>query len=398
MAVPIRTTKHLVSGLWLAAMVAAVVVVVVGSADGLIDLRVYRVGGLAWLSDVRLYAPGFPKPLDGPALPFTYPPLAAALFSLLTLVPWTAAVLIWTIVGLLLLTAVCLVSAQHVYGKGHQAVLIGLAVAAGSLLLEPVKSTLDFGQINLLLMGLVALDCLLPKTKWPRGLLIGFAAAIKLTPAVFVLFFLPRKQFKPVVTAFASFVGFGLVGFALAPTDTKQYWFEALLDPGRVGGLAYVGNQSLRGVVHRLGLTGFAESATWVALSLAVVALVWLVVRRDRTDPVSALVAVAVAGLLVSPVSWTHHWVWIVPALVLLLRRSWPWAVALAALFATAPMWHLPQENDVELTWNWWQHIVGGSYVWAGLAILLLLLFLPTPPERREPAAAQAEVGYPQAA
>jgi alpha-1,2-mannosyltransferase len=371
-AVPVRTDKRLV-GAWVLVMAAALAVVLVRSGTGLIDLRVYRVGGQAWIEGVRLYAEGFPKPLDGPALPFTYPPIAAALFSVLAVVPWPVAVIVWTGVGLALLTAVCLATARHVHGRGERAVLVGLGVAAGSLLLEPVRETLDFGQINLLLMGLVALDCLLPKTRWPRGLLIGFAAAIKLTPAVFVLFFLPRGQWKPMVTAFASFVGFGLIGFAVAPTDTKQYWFDALLDPGRVGGLAYVGNQSLRGLVHRLGLTGFAESATWALLSLAVVALVWLAVRHAGDD-VSALLAVAVGGLLVSPVSWSHHWVWIAPGLVLLLHRSRLWAGLLAALFLVAPMWFLPHEKDLELQWSWWQHVVGNAYVWVGLAVLVLLV------------------------
>ncbi|MEU7527821.1 glycosyltransferase 87 family protein [Saccharothrix sp. NPDC042600] len=382
MAVPVRTDKRAL-GLWLLVMAAALAVVLVRSGTGLIDLRVYRVGGRAWLEGVRLYAEGFPKPLDGPALPFTYPPIAAFLFSLLALVPWPAAVLVWTVVGLGLLTAVCVVTAQHLHGRVEKAVMLGLAFASGSLLLEPVRATLDFGQINLLLMGLVALDCLLPKTRWPRGLLIGFAAAIKLTPAVFVLFFLPRKRIRPVVTAFLSFVGFGLVGFAVAPTDTKQYWLESLLDPGRVGGLAYVGNQSLRGVVHRLGFTGFTETAVWGLLSLAVVVLVWFAVRRAQDD-VSALLAVAVGGLLVSPVSWSHHWVWVVPGLLLLVTVSRLGAGLLSALFLVAPMWRLPHEKDLELTWSWWQHVVGNAYVWVGLVVLVLLVRRPVP--RREPA------------
>ncbi|GGP50584.1 glycosyltransferase 87 family protein [Saccharothrix coeruleofusca] len=382
MAVLVRPDKRVV-GVWLAvvavAFAVALAVVLARSGTGLIDLRVYRVGGQAWLEGVRLYAEGFPKPLDGPALPFTYPPIAAVLFSVLAVVPWSMAVLLWTGTGLALLALVCLVTARHVYGRGAQALLVGLGVAAGSLVLEPVSATLDFGQINLLLMGLVALDCLLPRTRWPRGLLIGFAAAIKLTPAIFVLFFLARGRWKPVLTTVASFVGFGLAGLALAPTDTKQYWLDSLLDPGRVGGLAYVGNQSLRGVVHRLGLTGLAESATWALLSLAVVALVWVAVRRSR-DEVSALLAVAVGGLLISPVSWSHHWVWVAPGLILLtglVRARPPQALTalavLLALFLIAPQWYLPHEADRELAWSWWQHVVGDAYVWAGLVVLAVL-------------------------
>ncbi|GAA3869670.1 glycosyltransferase 87 family protein [Saccharothrix violaceirubra] len=361
-------------GLWAAVMIAALVVVLVRAGDGLIDLRVYRVGGRAWLEGVRLYAEGFPKPLDGPALPFTYPPIAAALFSLLALAAWPVAVFLWTALGLALLTAVSLATARHLYGRTARAVFVGLAVTAGSLVLEPVRQTLDFGQINLLLLGLVALDCLLPTTKWPRGLLIGVAAAIKLTPAVFVLFFLARKQVKPAVTAVVTFVACGLLGYAVAPTDTRDYWFDALLDPGRVGGLAYAGNQSLRGFVHRLGLTGFAETATWGVLCLAVLALVVLAVRRSGDDRVAGLLAVAIGGLLVSPVSWSHHWVWVVPALVYLVHRSWKWAVAVAVLFLLGPHWFLPREGDVELHWSWWQHVVGNAYVLAGVVALVPLV------------------------
>ncbi|MGM1063907.1 glycosyltransferase 87 family protein [Saccharothrix sp. Mg75] len=383
MVVPARVDKRVagVAVLWAGAVVTALVVVLgrSGGDIGLLDLRVYRTGGEAWLEGVRLYSDGFPKPLDGPSFPFTYPPLAAFLFSPLALVPWPAAVLIWTAVGLALLTGVCLVTAEHAYGRTHRALLVGLGVALGSLLLEPVTATLDFGQINLVLLGLAGLDCLLPRTRWPRGLLIGLAAAVKLTPLVFVLFFLPRRQIRPVVTAVASFVGFGLVGFAVAPTDSKEYWFHALLDPGRVGGLDYVANQSLRGLVNRWGFTGTAESGLWVALCLAAVALVWVAVARSGEDRVGAFLAVAVGGLLVSPVSWTHHWVWVVPAIAYLLHRSWPWAAAVALLFWLGPMWYVPYEDKLEQTWNWWQQVVGNAYVWAGLAALVVLALRPRP-------------------
>ncbi|MEV0680544.1 glycosyltransferase 87 family protein [Actinosynnema sp. NPDC050436] len=354
-------------------MAAATLVVLARSGSSLADLQVYRVGGQAWLGDFRLYIDDFAKPLDGPALPFTYPPLTAALFSLLTVPPWPAVVLVWTLSSLALFTVACVVCARHVHPNRERATTVGMALACGGLLLEPVRSTLDLGQVNLLLMGLVALDCLVPKTRWPRGLLIGIAAAVKLTPLVFVLFFLPRKQFKPVVTALATFAALGLAGFALAPTDSKRYWFESLLDPGRVGGLAYVGNQSLRGFLHRLWFPQAVETATWALLGLGVVVLVWWVVRRAGDDRLTALIAVAVGGLLISPVSWAHHWVWVVPGLLLLSRVGRRSGV-LVALFLVAPMWFLPNEPDPAHPWAWWQHVIGNAYVWAGAAVLVVHL------------------------
>ncbi|HEV2088432.1 MAG TPA: glycosyltransferase 87 family protein [Cryptosporangiaceae bacterium] len=372
---------RLTAGAWLVAMVVTVLVVLSWSRDGLIDLRVYRTGGAAWLADVRLYADQFPKPLDGPALPFTYPPIAAVLFGLLALLPWPAAVVGWTAAGLVLLTVACLVSARQVYGPGPAAAVVGMGVAAVSVLFEPVQATLGFGQVNLVILGLVVADCLLPRTPWPRGLLIGLAAAIKLTPAIFVLFFLPRRQWRPVGTAAASFVGFGLLGFVLAPTDSREYWLGALLDPSRVGGLPFVGNQSLNGMLIRIGLTDLPRLAVWALLGIAVLALVWVTVLRTRRagNDLAGLLAVAVGGLLISPVSWSHHWVWIVPGVVLLTRAVWRRpqlafaAAPLVAVFVDAPQWRLPHRDGLELRWQWWQQLAGNAYVWAGLGALVAL-------------------------
>ncbi len=361
--------------LWLLAMVATAVAVLLSGLHALIDLQVYRTGGQAWLSDVRLYAEGFPAPLSGPALPFTYPPIAAVLFSLFALLPWPAAIVVFTLLGLAGLSLTALAVARRTHRRRELAVLVGLAVAVAALAVEPVRQTLSFGQINLILMGLVAADCLVSRTRWPRGLLIGFAAAIKLTPVIFVLFFLARRQWRPMAVALAAFAAFGLLGWVLAPEDTAQYWFGALLDPGRVGGLAYATNQSLRGVLHRFGLAEGAETITWMLLSLCLLMCI--------RDEVTALLAVAVAGLLVSPVSWSHHWVWIVPALVPLTLVLWRgrWlargAGALVVLvFVVGPHWLLPRENDRELGWAWWQHLIGDSYVLVGLALLVLAAFV----------------------
>ncbi|WP_189060134.1 glycosyltransferase 87 family protein [Longimycelium tulufanense] len=377
--------KRLVSGLWLLAACASPLPLVllwglVSGGIGAVDLQVYRVGGEAWLRDIPLYAPGFPAPLHGPQLAFTYPPLAAVLFSVLALVPSSVALLLLTLAGFAALAATCVLAASRVglrpgYG-------IGLAIAAVGLAFEPVRETLSFGQINLILMGLIALDCLLPRTRWPRGMLIGVAAAIKLTPAVFVLFFLPRRQWKPVLTAAATFVACGLLGWVLAPRDTVAYWFGALLDPSRIGGLAYTANQSLRGVLHRLGLPAGTETVAWLGTSLLVVAVTWFVVRgaRGNGKDLAALIAVGATQLSISPVSWSHHWVWIAPAAVLLAGALWKyrdarlgWGVVVMLMFVLAPQWWMPRGGNHELDWSWWQHILGNVYVWSALAFLGVL-------------------------
>ncbi|TWP43382.1 DUF2029 domain-containing protein [Lentzea tibetensis] len=350
---------------WLFVVAAVTAIVLIRYGSGLLDLRVYQVGGEQWLNDKPLYLDGFPGPLG---LPFTYPPFAAILFSAVALLPWGLTVALWTIAGLLLFSSACLAAAWHI---PQRTIVIGLGVASGCLVLEPVRQSLELGQINLVLIGLVALDCLLPRTPWPRGMLIGIAAAIKLTPAIFILFFLPRRQWQPAVTAVLTFVGCAVIGWALAPKDTAQFWLHSMLDPGRVGGLAYTGNQSLKGLLFRLGI----DKPLWALLCLAVVALTWFVVARTRRDgdELAALLAVATAGLLVSPVSWSHHWVWIGPALILLYAHARKALIPAAIVFAIGPHWLLPNTGDQELRWSWWQHVVGNSYVWLGLALLVFL-------------------------
>jgi alpha-1,2-mannosyltransferase len=322
-----------------------------GFGTGLLDLRVYLAGGEAWRAGAALYTAEFHGP-NG--LPFTYPPFAAVLFGGLTSFPLPLNALLFTAAGIALFTAACVLAAPDARA--------GLGLAALGLLLEPLRGGLDLGQVNMVLLGLVAADCLLPRTPWPRGLLVGLAAAIKLTPAIFVLFFLSRGRWRPALTAVTTFAACGLLGWACAPDESEQFWFHAMLDPHRVGGLAYSANQSLRGLLFRLDV----PESGWLVAVVAVLAVTIVVLPRLRED-LTALVAVAAAGLLVSPVSWSHHWVWVVPALMLLRGRV---RIVVVAVFAIGPHWLLPTAGDRELAWTWWQHLLGNAYVWLALAFL----------------------------
>lgn len=370
--------------------VAALAVLLKPEPNGLIDLQVYRTGGNAWLHGMALYDRAFPGPLPGPHLPFTYPPLAAVLFATLTVLPWWVAVTLVSGVGLAGLALACWLAAARLRYEpagsdepaGSRAGVMLLAAAAAGIapLMEPVNQTVSFGQINLLLAGAVTADCLLRRTPWPRGALIGVAAAVKLTPAAFVLFFLARRQWRPALVAIASFAAAGLLGLLLAPRDTRDYWLGVLLDPSRIGGLAYTSNQSLRGLLHRLDLAAGVETAAWLALSaaVAVLAVFGIAAVRRRGDDTAALLVTAAAALLVSPVSWSHHWVWVVPGVVWLAayarRRRTRASVALLlgtlAVFMAAPFWWLPHRDDSELDWTVGQHVLGNAYVWVALAVV----------------------------
>lgn len=360
---------------WIGCLLATTLVVLLVATihpGGLLDLRVYRTGGVAWLRGIPLYGPEFPH-----RLPFTYPPISAVLFAGLGAMAWPSAVVVLTAAGLLALSATTFLAARSA-GIERPTWVAAAAVAAG-LALEPVRDTLMFGQINLVLMGLVATDCLLPRTRYPRGMLIGIAAAMKLTPAIFVLVFLARRQYSAVGTIAATFAG--VTGFALivAPVDSTTYWTSAVFDADRPGKAEFATNQSLRAALHRLDMSPFAESASWLLLAIAVLAAAWLGARRahEAGDRVRALVVVAAAGLLLSPISWSHHWVWIAPGIVLVAarayrrhgRRSWPAVLAVTVPF-TVGQHLLPHGNDQELGWTWWQHLVGNSYLLAALLLL----------------------------
>ncbi|CCH33904.1 glycosyltransferase 87 family protein [Actinosynnema sp. NPDC047251] len=364
---------------WALVMLANVVNVAVRPLGWSLDLRVYRAGGEAWLHGFPVYVDGFAVPIGGPDLPFTYPPIAVLVFALVALVPLPVAIVGIAVVNVLSLSAVCLVAAVRVHGRNQRALLWGLGSAAVVSVFDPIRETLWFGQINLILAVLVIVDCLLPRRFVPRGALIGLAAAIKLTPAAFALFFVARREWRPVLTAIGSFLVFGVIGFLVMPSDAQRFWLHALLDPGRVGRLTYASNQSMRGTLARLGLPDGAQVVTWVLLGLVVVGLAWFVAARFSRagDDLTAFLAVAVAGLLISPVSWGHHWVWIGPGLVLLgaaRRTDLRYRVVAAlvvAVFAVGPHWLFPRDNDVERDWAWWQQVVGNAYVWCGVAVLV---------------------------
>lgn len=382
----------------LLALVLAGLVVHTGGRH--IDLEVYRFGVQAWLGGGDLYGP-LPETSGRIALPFIYPPFAALVLAPFALVPWVVA---WS--GLLAasvaaLGATLFVVARRLWPSGGRggalsvasvALPLALAVTPGdptdfttppaglTWSLDPVLQTIEFGQINLLLMALVALDCLVDHPRWPRGTLIGIAAAIKLTPAAFVLFFLLRRDARAAVVAGVSGLVATGIGFAVAPAASVAFW---LGNPtGGVSGSVFFTNQSFQAVLARAGVDGPARTVVWLLLSAAVLALAVPVIRRAPA-PLALTVTAAVA-LLASPTSWSHHWVWVAPALLVAAASAWRarspgWAavtVASAAVFVVAPhRLGLPRAGEIERTWTGWQQVLGSTYVWFTV-ILLVVLFV----------------------
>lgn len=348
---------------------------------GYIDLQVYRDGAAMWL-DGDLY--GVWANVEGLWLPFTYPPLAAVAFVPLTAVglPAAAAVVFLTSILALVFTLWLVLRRIAPSMDRYRAAAVVLAVAGLSLFAEPVRENLSFGQVNIVLMAMVAADTLTRSPRWPRGMLIGVAMAVKLTPAGFLLYFLVKRDWRALATAAGSGVTATGVGALLAPDDSRRYWFEILRDTSRIGEPSYATNQSLKGMLFRLGLDGSVATVLWLTIGLGCVVLGALWMRRlfDADDDVSALLVNATVLLLISPVSWSHHWVWIAPAVVIFghaaatgrLSRGALWAgCAAVVVYAVGIHLYLPRHHGVELTWSWWQQIIGNGFALAALAILI---------------------------
>ncbi len=353
-----------------------------------LDLDVYRIASLTFLHGGNLYH-GLPPTSSGVALPFTYPPFAAVLLTPLAMVPMTVASMVVTLASITLM-GFTLREFTRSLSSGPLAEGLRLSIwwlLPVALFLEPVHSTLEYGQVNIALLALVSLDCLRPDPRWPRGALTGLAAAMKLTPAAFILFFLLRRDWRAAVTAAGSFAAATGTAFALDWHDSVQYWTHVITNTSRPGNPASASNQAISGLIARAGLDPQTHAGTiaWLALSAAVVVVTILGMRRALAadEPAWALSLNAFAGLLVSPISWTHHWVWAEPALlvlaVLAMRHSWraglPATAAGLAIFAVSPSWLLPSGHDAELRWAPWEQAAGNSYVIFAATVLLLSAF-----------------------
>ncbi|MBB4938364.1 alpha-1,2-mannosyltransferase [Streptosporangium album] len=315
----------------------------------LVDLDVYRTGGEAILSGRPVYDFVTPAPQ---LLPFTYPPIAALLATPLAMMSWPAAQWVWT--------ALVFVTLAVSVGHGFRALLgpsvpyrdilgrtvlgrrpadpetpvrtggLGLPMAFALLMvactyLMPIRDQVRFGQVDILLVALCLADCVARRPAWPRGMLIGLATAVKLTPGVFLIYLLvtgfgpgarpeQRRTFFMAVFTAALLT---LLPFLVIPADAADFWFHALLDPERLGANAATTNQSMRGMLIRLYLPDSLTSLLWLALVAAVAWYGFRHARRALLDGhvVTGVALVGLMAVLLSPVAWIHHLAWVVVVL-----------------------------------------------------------------------------------
>jgi len=228
------------------------------------------------------------------------------------------------------------------------------------LVYEPARDTFSFGQVNLVLLVLVR------GGRW-AGIGIGIATAIKLTPAVFVAYLIVTRRYRAAAVAAGTSAAATVLGVLIAPDASRAFWTSAVWDTDRVGKLAYVSNQSLRGVVARLD----AEAAWWLA-AVALALLCWAVRARWAAAAGDERAGFALTGALaclISPVTWVHHLVWLLPALLILLdRRRWALAGALWAVLSSSVVWLWWAGAD-----GWGATLGSNTYVWITAGLLLLL-------------------------
>ena len=358
----------------------------------MIDMVVYRAEGGAVAHGHDLYDLRVTKYL----LPATYPPFAAMLFTPTAWVPVPLLRILVTGANLGLLGVFGYLSALLVGWprRAMRPALVFLVVGLG-VWLEPVFTTLRYGQINLFIGVLVLYDLTRPDSSRSKGVALGLAAAIKITPGLFAVYLLLSGRIRAGVTAGISCLATMLVGVLVLPHASVEFWTGDLYDTGRVGKEYIVDNQSLRGVLDRVLHTTHSGTST-LLLSAAVAVLgltVAIGIHRDgegfpRARAWSVL-SCAITALLISPISWTHHWVWCVPLVVLLAaeaaherarasagllpRRRWRGtAIAVALGFCSFAMWMVPHKGLSNLRIPYALQPVAAIYPLLGLAFLLL--------------------------
>ncbi|MFJ2771827.1 glycosyltransferase 87 family protein [Streptomyces sp. NPDC087300] len=357
----------------LAVSLAALAVLCVVRRVPMADTLVYRAEGAAVANGGDLY--GFT--VTEWQLPATYPPFAAILFVPTTWLPVGALKAAFLVGNTALLTLLVRLSCTLVGLPGRAPLLC--AATAAALWLEPVFQTVLFGQINLALACLVLWDLTRRPGTLGKGFALGVAAGIKLTPAVFIAYYLLTGRVREGVTALASLAGTVAFGALVLPAASVDFFTRRVFETGRVGKAWIVDNQSLQGLVARL-LHDADPGLFWAVPALLVaVGGLWLAARVHAGAGAYAgprgMLVTAFTALLVCPISWSHHWVWCVPLLALLVAEGRPrLAAGVAVLFTARTFWLLPHQGDLDLRLPWWQQPLASPYALLCVALLASVL------------------------
>jgi alpha-1,2-mannosyltransferase len=384
---PAKRRIAVVVALWL---VTAGAHIWYGNRHNFLDLRIYDGAVRWWAHGHRLYDFAVPDKYQG-SLGFTYPPFAAVVMYPMAWLPVVAVIAVMFVVSVaaIVITTgwlVAPVARRHGWPVWYA---LGLAIPLVTVL-EPIRETVTFGQINLVLALLILGDLLVVTRRGSRwaGVGIGLAAAIKLTPAIFIGYLLLTRRTRPALTAMATAAAATLVAVAVHPADSWRYWTRVLWQASRVGHLDQIPNQSLLGLLYRVAYPHPANRVLWLALAAVALALgMWRAALAGRRgDEVAGLALTGMTGSLVSPVSWQHHLYWFVPALVVLVdvaaSRPAPhrrWYLGLAVLVWFTVTFSVIAWFDWGILPSGLMHTPVGWLVgdWHLLLMVLLLAVLP---------------------
>jgi len=389
-----------------------------------VDLWVYTDGGrivrhVTPLYNSHLASPLYGWPGSGGHLKFTYPPFAAMVFTVLSLLPFGVLAKISVGVDIAALVATVWMTFGGLgYRRGRARLGATLLVAAALFWTEPVQRVLFIGQVELVLMALIIWDRCQPDRRWWKGAGIGIAAGIKLVPLIFIPYLLLTRRFREAAVAAGAFAATVLLGFAVLPRDSAKWWLGGLfMQGGRTGFVGWEGNQSLQAIITRLVGSIAAARPIWLvaAAVTAALGLACAAILDRAGHRMAGLLACALTGLLISPISWDHHWVWIVPAVPVAVHyairsrhAAATWAAAglaagIVAVFGAWPggLWGEPDDLGafskgliwappntvpttyyrfgdrpwyVEYHWRGLDLLTGNLYVLTGMALFVILL------------------------
>jgi alpha-1,2-mannosyltransferase len=356
---------------------------------GFFDLNVYHGAINYWVhGGGSLYDFLSPQTTYG----FTYPPFAALVMLPMALISfnptiWLSCIACIAATVLLVHILVDPLARRQGWVRWY-AVLLVTAVAVA---FEPLRETFLFGQVNIYLVLLVALDLLvlLPRGSRFTGVGIGLATAIKLTPAVFLVYLVVTRRWKAAIVGSITATVATVAAAAIAPSASRVFWTDALWNTDRIGSVAFISNQSLNGAIARLN-PGDPSKAAWIASALVVTAIWLFRVRRAVAagDEATGFALTGVLGCLISPITWVHHLVWVGPAVLLLLdhalsaptrrRRNWllVFLICSYVLLCSRLVWSFSDDFSSPITWP-----IASAYVWMSV---ILLCFMPIKEPTRE--------------
>ncbi|MGC4936104.1 glycosyltransferase 87 family protein [Gordonia sp. DT30] len=286
-----------------------------GLFDYQLDLDVYRGGALTVWDGGSLYDAKLLGQMD-----YTYAPVSVLVLMPFAWMSFEAARIVWS-VGIIIALYLVIMLSFRALGRRASWPLRCLAIAlvAVVMLLEPVRTTIWYGQINVFLLLLILADLLRDERSRLKGVGTGIAAGIKLTPLLFVLYLALLRRWRTLAGVVGGFVLTAVVGFAFLPRESWAYWTDKIFDSNRVGAPQTLGNQSLRGMIANLMHTDSPNTAVWLVLVLIALGLGMgsAVLAHRRGHELLAVSIVGMTSCAISPMSWGHHWVWFVPLVVI---------------------------------------------------------------------------------